>query len=300
MKPLSTSVIISTYNGEKKIAGILNALLLQSFRNFEVLVVIDGSTDNTYSVVKNYELKFSNLRIVTQENKGRAGVKNTGAKESSGDILIFYDDDMAPYSDSIEKHIAFHTKFSGIMSGNPVEIIDSARTDIQNYKAALTDKWTKKYTDGITQLDASNLFFTAANCSVTKEVFFALSGFNSLLTDAEDHDFAFRALQNNIPVFFDKSNKAIHRESITARSYITRLRHYREAHQKLFEIHPDRKSNQRANVLKRRIYRLIARPYLVKLIDREFFRWIMPKSVRYKLYDLVIQALAIEYPTKPL
>jgi glycosyltransferase involved in cell wall biosynthesis len=297
----SASVIISTYNGAGRIGNLLNALAKQSHMNFEIVVVIDGSTDNTAEVVAAHNEAFKSIKTIIQGNKGRAAVKNRGVKEASGDVVIFYDDDMVPETNSVQKHIAFHEKFSGILSGNPIEDEDISRTDVQNYKAALTKIWTAKY-DGLTLLSFSNLFFSAANCSVRKEVFETLHGFDERLNDAEDFDFAYRAMESGVLVYFDKSNRAYHQESITCLSYINRLRQYSKAHQKLSELHPDRKSKSASetSMLKKIIYRIFSFLFWVKLIDTGFFVPILPRKIRHKLYSLVIQSLAIEYPATKL
>jgi glycosyltransferase involved in cell wall biosynthesis len=291
------SVIIPTYNGAHKIETVLSALTQQTVLPFEIIVVVDGSTDNTIEVVKSFEQIFSRLRIIQQANSGRAAVRNRGASEASGDILIFYDDDMKPHPDSVAQHASFHGKQNGILSGNQVEHERPDKTEIQNYKAHLTWMWTSKYSDGLNKLNPSNLFFTAANCSIKKSIFIALGGFDNTLTDAEDHDFAARALENGIDVFFDKENIALHNDPITCHSYINRLRAYAEAHQKLKQLHPGRyKTAEKKSfvVLKRIAYYILSFRIWSNLVDKQFFRF-LPRRYRYKLYDGIIQASAIEF-----
>ncbi len=299
---MKVSVIIPTCNGANKIKTLLFSLLEQKEKGFEVIVIIDGSTDNTMEVLKSFESAFEDLKIVKQTNKGRSGARNKGVLEASGEILIFYDDDMELEPDSVGRCIWFHKNYSGIMGGYPVEFKNSKKTDIQNYKAYLTGIWTAKYPNGLTQLNHLNLFFSAANCSVKRNTFLMLNGFDERLTDAEDYDFGYRALEKGISVFFDKSNKVLHHDLITAEKYIQRLRLYGRAHSRLYELHPERKHNLTINksYWKKILYRLIANPYLVKLIDKGFFKGIFPESIRFKFYDLVIQALAVEFPWKRL
>lgn len=296
------SIVVPTYNGAAKIPLLLESLLRQTFQDFELVVVIDGSNDGTEEILQPYHNRFKAYKIISQVNSGRSVVRNRGVSEASGDVLIFYDDDMEPDSDSVDRHNSFHKNYEGMLVGNPVEFMNSEKTDFQNYKARLTSIWTKKYSEGLTQMDYSNLFFTAANCSIAKNLFFAMEGFDERLTDAEDYDFGYRALERKIPVFFDKSNKAIHHDPITAEKYIQRLRLYGMAHSRLYELHPERKHNLtiKKSYWKRMLYRLMANPHLVKLIDKGFFKGIFPESIRFKIYDIVIQALAVEFPWKRL
>jgi glycosyltransferase involved in cell wall biosynthesis len=294
---IEVSVIIPTYNGGKKISNALDALLKQSFKAFEVIVVIDGSTDNTFKMLERFSSSFAQIKIITQSNQGRSAVRNRGVKEAISDLVIFYDDDMVPELDSVVRHVEFHHQHFGLLCGNQFEIPSSGKTDIQNYKAFLSMEWTKKYKNDVNRLDSSNLFFTAANASVKKDLFYFLGGFDENLTDAEDHDLAHRALNKNIPVFFDKKNRAVHNDLITCKSYIQRQRLYASAHEKLKKNHPERYAvRQKKNFLKRLIYKIFAQAFWVRLIDSDFFARVLPQKVRYKLYDIVIQALGVEYP----
>jgi glycosyltransferase involved in cell wall biosynthesis len=82
---MKVSVIISTYNGAHKISDLLDNLVKQTIRDFEVIVVIDGSTDNTLSVVESYMNSFATIRTIWQKNSGRSKVRNQGAKEAVGE-----------------------------------------------------------------------------------------------------------------------------------------------------------------------------------------------------------------------
>lgn len=295
---MDVSVVIPTYNGSAKIGVLLEALLQQTETRFELVVVDDGSTDNTLDVIKGYAHRFNNVKIISQKNGGRSVVRNRAVEEASGNILIFYDDDMEPRPDSVKRHVDFHQSHKGILSGNQVEFGSPDKSDIQNYKAFLTKRWTMKYTEGINRLTRTNLFFTAANCSVTRDVFAVLNGFDERLTDAEDFDFAWRAMDKEIPVYFDKGNEATHHDPITALKYIGRLRTYQKAHARLRELHPDRGNEQRSVPgWKRKVYQLLARRQYVEWIDNETLKKKLPRSARYKFYEIVIQALAIENPS---
>src|SRR6478736_6683233 len=105
---ISVSVIICTYNGAKKIPELMDALQKQTVLDFELVIVIDGSVDNTREVVELYNRSFQFMRVVNQPNQGRSKAKNRGALESSGGLLIFYDDDMTPIPKSVERHIMLH------------------------------------------------------------------------------------------------------------------------------------------------------------------------------------------------
>lgn len=98
MKPL-VSVIIPAYNTAKFIDVALNSVFTQTYRPIEVIVVDDGSTDNTADIVKNYQTSKTNktnetnLIYIYQENGGRASARNTGIRAARGKYAAFLDSD---------------------------------------------------------------------------------------------------------------------------------------------------------------------------------------------------------------
>jgi glycosyltransferase involved in cell wall biosynthesis len=296
----SITVIIPTYNGASKIEVLLEALKQQTLIPAEIIVVVDGSTDNTLEVLKKFGKEFPSLRIISQQNKGRSAARNSAARSATADLLIFFDDDKEPDLKCIEKHLAFHLciEFECLLCGNIEEQLFHDGKDIQNYKTELSRKWIDEIPQGVTRFRLDNLFFSSANCSVKKEVFTRLRMFDERLHDAEDHDLGYRALEVGIPVFFDKDNRAVHHERITCKSYIMRLRSYRTAHQKLATLHPDRIEKRLGNspgFLKRCLYWFFARSIFVRWIDEEKLKF-LPRKTRYSIYTLVIHSLANVFP----
>jgi len=295
----AASVIIPTYNGAAKIATLLEALLNQTENNAEIIVVVDGSKDDTVEVLKPYEKLSGKLKIIVQENKGRARSRNRGVEEAGSDILVFYDDDMQPAPDSIARHIAFHREHRGaILIGNAEQAVLNAATDFQRYRSHISDNWMKPYGTALKKLDHQTLFMTAANCSVPKQTFLQLNGFDETLSDAEDKEFGLRAFKQNIPLYVDMQNVALHRESLTCRAYIGRLRQYAKANDMVDRLHPDfaRKAKGNISGKKKIVYGLLASPWWVNIIDGYNVFCIFPTKIRYRLYDAITYALSNVYP----
>ena len=87
--PAFVSVIIPTYNGKQRIGNVLESLVKQTYHDFEILILIDGSTDGTGEYLQQNNFG-SELAIYSQENKGRAAIRNKGAKKASGHLLLFF------------------------------------------------------------------------------------------------------------------------------------------------------------------------------------------------------------------
>lgn len=91
-KPL-ISVIVPVYNVEKYVGRCLTSIINQSYTNLEIIVVNDGSTDNSFSVCKEYAAKDNRIKLITQENRGLSGARNTGLRHYTGEYVTFVDSD---------------------------------------------------------------------------------------------------------------------------------------------------------------------------------------------------------------
>lgn len=92
MKP-SVSIIVPTYNRAQGLPKIVDAILRQSYWDFELIVVNDGSKDNTEEVLNRLKLIDSRIRIVNKPNGGVSSARNVGIEKAIGEFLIFVDDD---------------------------------------------------------------------------------------------------------------------------------------------------------------------------------------------------------------
>ena len=88
------SVIIPSYNRAHIIDRAIQGVLNQTFQDFEIIIVDDGSIDNTQEIIKNFS---NDLRVkyIYQNNAGVCAARNTGAKDAIGDYLLFLDSDDA-------------------------------------------------------------------------------------------------------------------------------------------------------------------------------------------------------------
>ena len=104
------SIIIPVYNGEKFISKCLNSILLQTYRNFEIIVIDDGSIDNTVNILKKYQENYKNVKFFYQQNNGVSAARNLGIKKSKGKFLMFVDSDDYVKKDFCEKMIYLITE----------------------------------------------------------------------------------------------------------------------------------------------------------------------------------------------
>lgn len=93
------SIIIPVYNVDKYLAECLDSAINQDYQNKEIIAINDGSTDNSYKILKEYKSKFPEIIIKNIKNQGLSIARNTGLEAATGDYVIFLDSD-----DWIEKN----------------------------------------------------------------------------------------------------------------------------------------------------------------------------------------------------
>ena len=94
---MKISIIIPVYNSSLTLNECLNSIFNSSYKNYEVIVVSDKSTDNSVDIAKKYKTKVVEL----SQNKGPATARNKGSEEAQGEILLFLDSDVIINKDSL-------------------------------------------------------------------------------------------------------------------------------------------------------------------------------------------------------
>lgn len=87
------SIILPVYNTSPYLEQCLNSIHNQSFKNFELICIDDGSSDNSYEILKKYEKIITNCKVIYQKNQGVATARNTGLSNVTGDYIVFIDSD---------------------------------------------------------------------------------------------------------------------------------------------------------------------------------------------------------------
>lgn len=101
------SVIVPVYNVEKYLQECVDSVLNQSFRDFEIILVDDGSTDQSGIICDTYQAKHTNVKAVHQVNKGVSAARNTGVRLASGEYLYFLDGDDLMNSLTLESYLIY-------------------------------------------------------------------------------------------------------------------------------------------------------------------------------------------------
>lgn len=96
------SIIIPTYNNAKYLNRCLNSIASQTFKNYEVLIIDDGSTDDTSDICVNYSSTDTRFKYIKKENGGVSSARNCGLSQYKGDYVIFLDSDDYLQNDALE------------------------------------------------------------------------------------------------------------------------------------------------------------------------------------------------------
>lgn len=102
---MKISIVIPFYNGEDFCDKIFGMIFKQTYKNYEVICIDDGSTDNTLQILKTIEKKNKQVKVYTQKNTGPGFARKLGFQKSSGDIILFYDSDDSLYDKNVLKNI---------------------------------------------------------------------------------------------------------------------------------------------------------------------------------------------------
>lgn len=129
-KKIDLSIIIPAYNAEKCIEQCLISIIQQNTKyNFEIIVINDGSNDRTLDIINN--IKFTNLKIIDQNNKGFSGARNVGIENSVGKYIMFVDSDDYIIKDTIENLLDCAYKEDGdIIQGNYYSFYEEKNTNV--------------------------------------------------------------------------------------------------------------------------------------------------------------------------
>ncbi len=176
------SVVLPTYNRQKLLERAINSVVEQTFLNWELIIIDDGSTDLTFEIVKIFQNSHENIRYIKQTNMGLPIALNAGISISCGEFITFLGSDDEYKSDHLQKRIDFLKQFpeTAFLSGG-VEIIGSQ---------FVPNKWNPKELIHLSKCVIGGTFFGK------KEVFIRLDGFRDI-SYSEDSDFFERLQKTN-------------------------------------------------------------------------------------------------------
>jgi glycosyltransferase involved in cell wall biosynthesis/GT2 family glycosyltransferase len=193
------SVVVPTFNRSASLVRLLHALESQEScttrgRNFtfEVIVVSDGSTDDTSRLVDEFARHTSmSLSFVEQVNAGPGAARNRGVDLAQGRVIVFLDDDVVPAHDCVAAHMTRHDEAHDVVVIGPMLTPNGAH--LRPWVAWEQRQLEKQYRwFGSNGPAASHVHFYTGNASVDRSAFTAAGGFDPQFKRAEDVELAYR------------------------------------------------------------------------------------------------------------
>ena len=185
---IPVSVIIPTYNRAFYLEEAIHSVMSQTYDNYEIIVVDDGSTDDTRKRVGNYG---DMVRCIYQDNKGPSTARNNGIKNAKGDLIAFLDSDDTWHPEKLEKQVA-------VFAGNPRMGMVATGYDVINTRYEMIQTIileNRELRDAERNKIYKNLFATST-VMVKKECLETVGLFNEELCFAEDWDMWLRILKH--------------------------------------------------------------------------------------------------------
>jgi len=161
MKSSLVSIIVPFYNAENYIKKTIGSVLAQTYQQFEIIIINDGSTDNGYSIIKT--IMDDRIHLVEQENQGVSFSRNKGIAMSKGEFIVFLDSDDILHPNFLERRISTLKKSTAVACASNVVLVDGKGNKIEEDKkhfAANKSSQILEFKDGIVTCPSSYLFKT--------------------------------------------------------------------------------------------------------------------------------------------
>lgn len=130
---IKVSVIVAAYNIEKYIDRCLKSLIRQTFKNIEIIIINDGSSDNTLNLIKDYQIIDERIKIVDKENQGLIEARKSGLKLAQGEYIIFIDGDDWLEIEALDKlYTKAKSSNADILCYNAFTSYDNDKKEIKN------------------------------------------------------------------------------------------------------------------------------------------------------------------------
>lgn len=186
---MSISVIIPVFNGEKTIEETINSILNQSFKDIEIIIINDGSTDATLEIIKN--ISDTRIKIFSYANAGLSASRNRGISQAIGEYISFIDADDLWTPDKLE------CQWQALQE-NPQAAVAYSWTNYidESSKFIKSGRKIKANGDIFTKLLQINFLENGSNPLIRQKALEKVGGFDESLAAAEDKDMWLRLAAN--------------------------------------------------------------------------------------------------------
>ncbi len=176
------AVLMPVFNGEAFLGEAIESILNQSFRDFEFIIINDGSTDRTSSILHRFELADHRVRVYHQENRGLIASLNRGCRLARGKYIARMDADDVAFPYRFERQVDFLEQNPRVgLVGGAVEVINCGGVPIHRLSYPVQDQ---KIKDTLSSYNC----FAHSTIVMRTEAFRVLNGYRRAFLFAEDYD----------------------------------------------------------------------------------------------------------------
>ena len=179
---MEISVLLSVYNGEKWICESIHSILNQTFKNFEFIIINDGSTDRTKNIIENFIIQDKRIKIINQSNLGLTASLNNGLKIAKGKWIARIDCDDIALPQRLEMQYIHAEKTNSCLIGCQSKIID------ENFKQINFINVPTTHNQLIRNLKYQKKFFSHSSAFFKREIVLKLGGYRNSLLKSQDYD----------------------------------------------------------------------------------------------------------------
>jgi glycosyltransferase involved in cell wall biosynthesis len=235
------SVIVPTFQRRDTVARTVSALEQQSERDFEAIVVIDGSDDGSATALRGLDLSFS-LRVIEQQNQGAAAARNAGVDASGGELVVFLDDDMRADPALLAEHDRSHRAGADMVMGDMP--LDPASP--RNLLSWGVGSWAASRSERLSAPGAEIRLddLLTGQMSISRAAYLAVGGLDPTFTrdglfGGEDLDFGHRVLAAGYEVVFNPAAISYQYYDVDPARYLRRARETGRSDRELIAKHPE-------------------------------------------------------------
>jgi len=247
--PSCVSVIVTTFNRRAVLLRTLDALTAQTWQDFEVIVVDDGSRDDTWAELQQWRDAHPGalgLKIFTQQNTGQGIARNNGLQHADGELVLFIGDDIIPDPDFIEQHVRRHREIGvpcAVVGYTEWERSGMQVTPLLEYVNEAGHQFGYRYMkDGD---DVPYTCFYTSNVSLPREILGSRPFDPEFRTYGwEDVELGYRLNKQGLRIVYNRQARARHLHPMDLSDFYRRQVKVGGAIGKIYAMHPELASDQ--------------------------------------------------------
>jgi glycosyltransferase involved in cell wall biosynthesis len=202
--PSEINIVIPNYNRGSDVLKLIESIKTSTYSNLNITVVDDCSTDDSVGVLRGNEVRV----IEHKENLRQGAARNTGARNTNGDIIVFLDSDVLVFSDTIEKLV------NALVSDEEISAVVGLPGKTSEFNDLCSSHFILRVYFNYINLPDFITHTTGTITAIRRTEFEKVGGYNELITGVEDDEFGLELCRKGGRIYFDRNIPVIHNKKI--------------------------------------------------------------------------------------